>query len=399
MERRWEFDALRGLMLVLMTVTHLPTVLSSPLGQPFGYVSAAEGFVLLSGFMAGLVYTGKARKRGGDHMQEAFLRRAATVYACQAALLVFLLTVVSVLAFVTGKQAITNLVSYYLDRPLAAWLGGLTLIYAPPLLDILPMYVLFLLISPVLVLHGLRQGWGLVLGTSLVVWLGAHFGLGAALYEGFAELTGVSVPLNQTGAFNLLAWQLLWAIGLWMGSARADGAPVVPSSFPRWLVTTALVIGVTGFVWRHVIGQVPFAGPLAAHSDLNVLFGKWDLGPLRLVSLFALMVLLLHFGDRLVRWLPRVRVLETLGAASLPVFCAHLVAVLLVLALVGEYRPGRPPWIDALLLAVTFGGLWATAHVTLAAGRGLTKRAERRRAAVSSGATRSPFARAGSPAD
>ncbi len=56
MKRYWEIDALRGLMLVLMTVTHLPTRLTDPLGQPFGFVSAAEGFVLLSAFVAGLVY-------------------------------------------------------------------------------------------------------------------------------------------------------------------------------------------------------------------------------------------------------------------------------------------------------------------------------------------------------
>ena len=31
-------------MLVLMTLTHVPTRFSSPAGQPFGYVSAAEGF-------------------------------------------------------------------------------------------------------------------------------------------------------------------------------------------------------------------------------------------------------------------------------------------------------------------------------------------------------------------
>ena len=53
--RRWEIDLLRGLMLVLMTLTHLPTRVTDPLGQLFGYVSAAEGFVLLSGYMAGLV--------------------------------------------------------------------------------------------------------------------------------------------------------------------------------------------------------------------------------------------------------------------------------------------------------------------------------------------------------
>jgi hypothetical protein len=61
MKRYREIDALRGLKLALMTVTHLPTRLADPLGQPFGWVSAAEGFVLLSGFTAGLVYSRLAR--------------------------------------------------------------------------------------------------------------------------------------------------------------------------------------------------------------------------------------------------------------------------------------------------------------------------------------------------
>jgi hypothetical protein len=59
--KRWsEIDALRGLMLVLMTLTHLPTRFSDPLGQPFGFVSAAEGFVFLSAFMAGYIFAGRA---------------------------------------------------------------------------------------------------------------------------------------------------------------------------------------------------------------------------------------------------------------------------------------------------------------------------------------------------
>ena len=78
MNRRWEIDALRGLMLVLMTVTHLPTRLSDPLGQPFGFVSAAEGFVLLSAYMAARVYAGIALKQGIGAMRQAFWRRAAT---------------------------------------------------------------------------------------------------------------------------------------------------------------------------------------------------------------------------------------------------------------------------------------------------------------------------------
>ena len=76
-----ELDALRGLMLVLMTLTHLPTRLSSPLGQPFGYVSAAEGFVLLSAYMAGLVYGRTAQQKGIDAMAGAFCANVLCAWA------------------------------------------------------------------------------------------------------------------------------------------------------------------------------------------------------------------------------------------------------------------------------------------------------------------------------
>jgi hypothetical protein len=72
--RAWEIDALRGLMLVLMTATHLPTRFASALGQPFGYVSAAR-FVLLSGFMAGRVYMQQHQRDGEIEMRAAFLKR------------------------------------------------------------------------------------------------------------------------------------------------------------------------------------------------------------------------------------------------------------------------------------------------------------------------------------
>ena len=95
MKRYWEIDALRGLMLVLMTLTHLPSRLTDPLGQPLGWVSAAEGFVLLSGFTAGLVYSRLARERGVAAMERAFWTRAFKVYLAQAATLLLLFTVIT----------------------------------------------------------------------------------------------------------------------------------------------------------------------------------------------------------------------------------------------------------------------------------------------------------------
>ena len=49
---RWnEINGLRGLMLMLMTLTHLPTRFGNYTGQPYGFISAAEGFVFLSAYM------------------------------------------------------------------------------------------------------------------------------------------------------------------------------------------------------------------------------------------------------------------------------------------------------------------------------------------------------------
>jgi len=47
---------MRGLMLVWITLTHLPTSASAYVNQPFGFVSAAEGFIFLSALFTGRVY-------------------------------------------------------------------------------------------------------------------------------------------------------------------------------------------------------------------------------------------------------------------------------------------------------------------------------------------------------
>lgn len=355
--RLWQIDALRGLMLVLMTLTHLPTVVAGPAGQPFGFVSAAEGFVLLSGFMAGMVYAARERREGETRMRSAFYQRVAKIYLCQAALLLFLFSVVALIALVLHEDAITGLMRYYLQEPLHAFVGSLLLIYSPPLLDILPMYVLFMLASPVLLLHGIRNGWGGILAISVALWLASQFKFGGWLYGALAPATGIRVPLEQTGAFDVLAWQFLWVLGLWLGAGRSAQPPVPAPVFPRWMVGLAIGIAAVFFVWRHLVGQVPIPHDLS----LNMLFDKWQLAPLRMINLFALLVLLVHFAPWLATHLPRLHALEKMGAASLPVFCAHLVLALLALAVFGAPAPGRPLWIDAGILLGSFAAMYGVA--------------------------------------
>ena len=365
-------------MLVLMTLTHVPSKFSSPAGQPFGYVSAAEGFVLLSAFMAGFVYSKKLDHGGESGMRFAFAMRVLKIYLAQAALLLFLFSAVVAIGVATGQPAITNMLDWYLQQPVLALLASLLLVYNPPLLDILPMYILFMLASPLLLLAGRkRHGWTLLLAASTALWLAAQWDLRGLLHGAFVAATGFPVPNAAIGAFDILAWQLLWVLGLWIGATFCETkrAPV----FPGWAVAVAAAYALVALVWRHVIGQVPFGDDWV----LNAVWDKWTLGPLRLLDLFALLVLAVHFRDAIGR-LPRLRVLETLGTASLPVFCAHLVVALLALAVFGEPTTARSWWFDVGLVAGAFAVLYAVARASAAMDRyaaTVRSRFEQRRAA------------------
>ena len=344
-------------MLVLMTCTHVPTDYSMWLSQPFGYVSAAEGFVFLSAYMVGMVYTRLANTKGVDAMRAGLWRRARLVWLCQVGMLLFLFTMIAKIGLLTDRMAIKNLISFYLAEPTDALWTGLALIYNPPLLDILPMYVLFMLASPMALAIGLRRnGWTLVIGVSLLLWLLAQFGLSQASYNTIVRATGLKVPLHETGAFELVAWQFLWVFGLWLGSRRE----VIPDrhGFPGWVVAISIAYAVTWFFWRHWFGQTPFQD-----HEFNLLFDKWRLGPLRLINFFVLLVIVARFGPAVAgRW--RFPVLETLGRASLPVFCAHLVIVLLVLAWIGDNFGLTPLWEDTLVLMMSLIGIYVVALIS-----------------------------------
>jgi hypothetical protein len=284
------------------------------------------------------------------------------LYGCQAVLLLFLFTVVAVLGVKIDQPDVKNLMSFYLQHPSTGLWSGLLLIYNPPLLDILPMYIVFMLVSPWLLAHGSRHGWRGILLASALLWLLAQFDLSGVLYAGLVALTGLPVPFQETGSFEMFGWQFLWVLGLWLGNTAQGPRPSpVPERFPRSIVAGAAAWAGICLVWRHGIGQNPFPGVDA----LEPLFDKWHLGPLRLLNLFALMVLALQYGRRIGARMPRPRFLVALGMTSLPVFCAHLIVVLLALALVGGSATPHPLWLDVMVVAASFSVLSLVAWVAL----------------------------------
>jgi hypothetical protein len=367
MERQTELDWLRGLMLVLMTMTHLPTWFSAHAGQPFGFVSAAEGFVFLSAFLVGSVYAHKARTRGYAVMRRALWSRALKVYLAHIGLLLFLLCVLVPIAVSRNAHAITGLASYYLERPHLALVSGLVLAYNPPLLDILPMYVLFLALSPLVLGVAMQRGWTLLLVLSAVLWLFAQYDGGLHVYKSLAALVGWPVPYGATGAFSFMAWQFLWLVGLRLGSMSGVSDPSRPPIDRRWSgvgMLAAMSVAAMFFTWRHVVGQAPFGSDAA----LNVLFDKWHLGPLRLLNFAVLALIVVHARPLLVGWAAHSSI-ATLGRASLAVFSAHLLICLALLTIVGDAVRPHLSVFETLLLLGTLAALYGVAQATLAAPR------------------------------
>jgi len=373
-ERCTELDWLRGLMLVLMTVTHFPTALSGVFSQPFGFVSAAEGFVFLSAFLVGAVYSRMAAAKGAAAMERALAGRVRRIYVVHVALLALLFVFLVPLAEQVHGVALRDLASFYRMHPAQAVGGGLLLVYNPPLLDILPMYVLFLAATPWILRYAARAGWRPMAIASVLCWLLAQWGAGSALYALLASLAGVAGHYPDTGAFSFLAWQLLWIGGLWAGARSVGEAAAEPAWWRRpHVLRIACVVAIAFCAWRHVVGQAPF-GSL---GYLNQLFDKWTLGPLRLVDFGALVVVAIALRHSL-RALSQRRpfaVLTTMGRAPLAVFCAHLVLCLVALPFLGNARTTPPTYVDALLLAGALGILYAVAR-----GVDSLERARKRRA-------------------
>jgi hypothetical protein len=352
-QRRPELDALRGLFLVWMTLTHLPTHFSDLVNQPFGFVSSAEGFVFLSAMLVATLYIHQAAE-DSEGMRTKLWKRALRIYGYHLIMLTVVFTVVAAFAAHTHRAAIYNLLNFYLAHPATAIVGSLLLIYCPPLLDILPMYVTFLLLTPYILGLAVRRGWNVILMVSGVVWLLAQLGLRTWMHSLVVHATGLHIPLQETGAFNLFAWQAIWVLALWLGSRSAQGANPF-SKLPGYIYPIAAAVCLFFLGVRH-----DWLGPHLTQEALGLSLDKWQIGPLRVLNLFAFSCMV--YWSR--KYLTRVVLVEpflTLGKASLEVFCAHLFFVFVGLALLyGEVTELHGGY-AIMLLAITFSGLMLVA--------------------------------------
>lgn len=320
-KRDLRLDLLRGYCVLAMVVDHLdaPTWLYAFTGGNRFFVSAAEGFVFISGLVMGVVYRPIVEAKGFRAAAWKALRRTGFLY---------LVTVGATLGFMWLSARLGLPWSSGVDLR-EAWLAVLTLRRTFYLTDVLMLYTLLVGLSPIAFYLLPRGLTALLLAISWAIWL-AH------------QIEPIDMPWpSEEGAFfYVAAWQALFFTALVLGWHRAALAARL-GSLVSWyvLVSSALCLGVFLLAFRYGstwLGRFYDDGA-AALSDA---FAKWNLPPARLLACLTVFVFFFLVATYL--WVPiratLGRVLMPLGHSALTAYVIHLAVV----ALLTSYRQEIP---------------------------------------------------------
>src|SRR2546422_10262611 len=232
-ERDLRLDFFRGLALFSIFIDHVDwnNLVAQFTLQSVGFSDAAEVFIFISGYTAGMVYGRAIEHRGLLRTAIRIYHRVWQLYVAHVFLFMQFMATVAYLV-----DALNNAIyaeefraADFLKEPGLAVIKALTLQFQPEFMDILPLYIVLLAALP-FVLVGFRL-WP----TGMLV---ASFGLWSAVqFDKSIALAAYPGP-NQVWFFNPFSWQALFFLGTWCGWRGTKGE--IPWLTHRWLVRLAL---------------------------------------------------------------------------------------------------------------------------------------------------------------
>ncbi|MEJ2609729.1 MAG: OpgC domain-containing protein [Candidatus Thiodiazotropha sp.] len=338
--RDLRLDFMRGLIMIYLVVVHMEfySFFSLLAWERLGIVSSAEGFVLLSGIVVGLVYGNRAKTEGLLPTAKKLWQRAFKLYRVNL-FVILSIPILGLLPFIDIYDVshwwvpVTRSEVYYLypasTAPWWMWIWQAVMLQiGPHQFQIIGLYVVFLSLAPMAIQALIRGYAGRLL---LISW---------ALYIANLFLSLRITPARFELGFPLLTWQLLFFNGLVIGFYREQVLGWLVAEKNRWVgwLAAILCLGfiLLSFSAQHHIFWPWETGSLISGETYQYLrrywFGKTSLGPGRLLNNAALFItmyiLLTHYWvvfNKALGWL-----LIPLGQASLYVFTLHVYVILLV---------------------------------------------------------------------
>ena len=311
--RDLRLDLFRGLALWLIFLDHIPSNLVAWVTiRNYGFSDATEIFVFVSGYTAAFVYGKAMRERGFVVAGARILRRAWQIYVAHIFLFAIYMAEISYVAtsFENPLYSEEMNILDFLKQPDVTIIQALLLKFKPANMDVLPLYIVLLLLFPPIL-------WLLLRRPTMA--LGASVALYALTWE-----FGWNLPAYPYGHwyFNPFAWQLLFVFGAWCALGGAERLSGVLQSKVTVAIATAYLLFafIITLTW-----YLPGMASYVPHWLEEVIYpiDKINLDVLRFAHFLALAALTVQFIPR--DWPPlKSRAFWPLivcGQHSLEIFC------------------------------------------------------------------------------
>jgi hypothetical protein len=311
--RDLRLDLFRGLALWLIFLDHIPeNVLNWFTIRNYGFSDATEIFIFISGYTAAFVYGRTMRERGFVLSSARILRRAWQLYVAHIFLFTIFLAEIAYVAstFDNPLYAEEMKVLDFLKQPDITIFQALLLKFKPVNMDVLPLYIILLLLFPPTLYVMLRRPNFALAGSAAVYALTWKFDWNLPAYP------------NGVWFFNPFAWQLLFVFGAWcaLGGAHRLGGLLRSR--------TVLAIAIVYLLFALVITLSWYYEPIARFVPNWI--GEWlypidktNLDVLRFAHFLALAVVTIRFVPR--DWpgltSPFLQPAIRCGQHSLEIFC------------------------------------------------------------------------------
>ncbi len=319
-------DFFRGLSLIFIFINHIPDNVYSYLTlRSYALFDSAEVFMFLAGYSAAMAYY-SLQPGGLQAFSMKAGRRAWSILSYHVLLVAFvMLSALAISRYADVKTGYEVFLERLTNDPAVVLTAIPLLAFQAPLLDILPMYVIVMLMAPFLIWLRVR-GELVLLSASALLWL-------------FASRFFPAIPTATYGVFwnfNPFCWQLLFAIGLVFGwRARSQAQPVASGEARRVLDTCCLLVVVFSACVLLAIAFQTFSDATA--NRLRAMYfslNKQCLDIWRLTGLLASAYLAARLVSKEAQWLdaPASRLIAIAGARSLPIF-----SLTVVLSFLGKF--------------------------------------------------------------
>jgi hypothetical protein len=331
-ERDLRLDLFRGIALWLIFLDHIPeNVVNWFTIRNYGFSDATEIFIFISGYTAAFVYGRAMRERGYLIASARILRRAWQIYVAHIFLFTIFMAEIAYVAatFDNPLYAEEMNILDFLKQPDVTIFQALLLKFKPVNMDVLPLYIVLLLLFPPALAMLLWQPAFALAASALLYVLTWNFDWNLPAYP------------NGVWFFNPFAWQLLFVFGAWcaLGGAKRL-APVLQSR-------AILVIAIAYLAFAFVIALTWYVEPLGRLvpnwlSEWMYPIDKTNLDVLRFAHFLALAAVTVHFVPRDwpgLKW-PILQPAIRCGQHSLEIFCLGVFLAFAGQFVISEYSGG-----------------------------------------------------------